>query len=524
MEKFQNGAIKEQEHLIGKIFGCLYNCLYKRRTKMKKNEVKNDQDQQKITFDDFDELRLKSFAENTLIRSIEKGISSSIEDTGVKTGYSISLNAEFGNGKTTFLRMFEHFIKKEKNNYDVLFINAWESDFYGEPTIVILSEFVNFLEQTQANKQTAKELIQIISKVASDEGKQLLYKTIQLAILTKGGINVNFKNIESRFKKYSDKFGKYLISDFNKRKECIKQIKNVISKYTKENNKKLLIIIDELDRARPDYAVHFLETMKHFFDIENVAFLVAVNRKQIEITVKRLYGQEMDFDRYYGKFFKQEVNLPNPHKDKEIRNFINSLMQKTQINIDNEGKLPPDMRNPMESYYLLCGIFKLTLREIKTFSRIFELILGSDKTNLSLVYQICYSFFICLFMKEEESFQKILDDKYSSGVTDYIRNKYALVQYPHDPANESSNVNTQIRCLLAVVECSFIPIQRDNLGQMDISEGDRKRITEIYKSFTLRYIIEQIFSPSRGLNANAGEQPVRKICETIQKYQSAFNE
>jgi hypothetical protein len=27
----------------------------------------------------------------------------------------------------------------------------------------------------------------------------------------------------------------------------------------------LIILIDELDRTRPDYAINFLETLKHFF-------------------------------------------------------------------------------------------------------------------------------------------------------------------------------------------------------------------------------------------------------------------
>ena len=103
--------------------------------KPKVNKKDNKQDQ--VTFDSFDKLKLKFFAER-LIQVMEKGVNSSV---GEKGSYTVSLNAEFGNGKTTFLKMFEHFIKNEKNqNYNLLSINAWESDFYPEPVIAILSE------------------------------------------------------------------------------------------------------------------------------------------------------------------------------------------------------------------------------------------------------------------------------------------------------------------------------------------------------------------------------------------------
>lgn len=58
------------------------------------------------------------------------------------------MNAEFGNGKTTFLEMFEDFIK-ENGNYNVLFINAWEGDFYSEPVISILSEFADWMKKNE---------------------------------------------------------------------------------------------------------------------------------------------------------------------------------------------------------------------------------------------------------------------------------------------------------------------------------------------------------------------------------------
>lgn len=83
---------------------------------------KNDQklsDPNRITFKDFDKLNLKSFGED-LFQIIGKGVDSSVGEQGA---YTISLNAEFGNGKTTFLEMFKHFIEDEKMKIIMCFLS-----------------------------------------------------------------------------------------------------------------------------------------------------------------------------------------------------------------------------------------------------------------------------------------------------------------------------------------------------------------------------------------------------------------
>ena len=50
----------------------------------------------------------------------------------------------------------------------------------------------------------------------------------------------------------------------------------------------LVVMIDELDRCRPSYAVEFLETAKHLFDVDRIVFVLAVNREQLAHAVRAL--------------------------------------------------------------------------------------------------------------------------------------------------------------------------------------------------------------------------------------------
>ena len=434
---------------------------------MTKNNEKD-----KMTFDDFDKLNLKGFAEN-LLQSIEKGVASSVIEKGA---YTVSLNAKFGNGKTTFLKMFESFIKEQKN-YNVLFINAWESDFYKEPIVTILSEFTYLMETIKIDAKKIKEILGSI---------------VNQSILSKTGFNLkNMKN--------SIKIGEKLFNDFKDRKEMVTKIKEAVEEHTKD--KKLFIIVDELDRARPDYAVHFLEDMKHFFDIENIIFLIAVNREQIEMTCKCLYGENLDFEGYYRKFFKMEIDLPDPYKG--AQRLVDNLIKKTNVKFDKEL----DHRDHrINTSYLSCKIFNLSLREVETFIRIFEMIAGdSNHQDPPLIwsYMDCYSFFICLYLKDRKTFKKILNGNFTvDDFFQFVDEKNINYRFNERPSIEFHN-----NLLLGIVAYSFI----------------KQRTTEDIEKVKTKFKAVADTSQLKHLFDYHYDQPALEICNKINLFKSAFH-
>jgi hypothetical protein len=78
-----------------------------------------------------------------------------------------------------------------------------------------------------------------------------------------------------------------------------------------ENARKIVFIIDELDRCRPDYALNLLEIIKHFFTVPNVHFVLGVNLKELENSVKARYGANITADKYLQKFVSLTMTLPN---------------------------------------------------------------------------------------------------------------------------------------------------------------------------------------------------------------------
>jgi len=74
----------------------------------------------------------------------------------------------------------------------------------------------------------------------------------------------------------------------------------------------VVIIVDELDRCRPDFAIKFLERIKHFFNVDGICFLIATDYENLPNAVESVYGSNVKGELYLRKFFDYEFNLLPP--------------------------------------------------------------------------------------------------------------------------------------------------------------------------------------------------------------------
>lgn len=76
--------------------------------------------------------------------------------------------------------------------------------------------------------------------------------------------------------------------------------------------KELIIIIDELDRCRPNFALSLLESIKHLFSRTRCRFLLVMNKVSMVSSIQHLYGlDENQASLYLNKFITQEFSIPN---------------------------------------------------------------------------------------------------------------------------------------------------------------------------------------------------------------------
>lgn len=83
-----------------------------------------------------------------------------------------------------------------------------------------------------------------------------------------------------------------------------------------------MFFIDELDRRKPDYAIRFLERIKHYFDDERITFVFSVNLTQLQWTVRSYYGNGFDATKYIDKFFDLQISIPRTNSDSFLRDRL----------------------------------------------------------------------------------------------------------------------------------------------------------------------------------------------------------
>ena len=238
----------------------------------------------------------------------------------IEESYSIALDSYWGSGKTFFVKQikliydaicdspYANMDGKEqiKNSWNringnktliphiAIYYDAWENDCDDDP---IYSLVYQMALETQKSKEL-KECIDF-NDILTIAGK-----------ITSAIAGVDPKEIADSIQKTN------FLDVLKERKEIQQRIKEYITQLLPEGYDRLLIIIDELDRCNPSFAIKLLERIKHYFDNDRVTFLFSVNLSELQISIRKYYGEEYNASRYLERFF--DLRLPLPPLNTEV--------------------------------------------------------------------------------------------------------------------------------------------------------------------------------------------------------------
>jgi len=268
-----------------------------------------------------EQLQIPTFAatDNFQLQNFAKQLESFLqtEHAFVEGGLVVSLNAPFGSGKTTFLQMWANDLnERRKSNLNLpfpLILNAWESDHCGDPLLALISALTKEIPATGAQK----EHVSMLREAASDVANFTLSMANNVA--SKFGVDPmaagEFAEKKKKVREQSRRGNFSMLDVFEARAAALQRLKYELDALVGGKRPKGLILVDELDRCRPDYAVHYLETIKHIFDIPGLIFVLAVDKNQLRCSAKALFGADLNFDEYYRKFAHRNIELPKPTEE-----------------------------------------------------------------------------------------------------------------------------------------------------------------------------------------------------------------
>ena len=227
---------------------------------------------------------------------------------------ALAVDAAWGTGKTTFLDMWEWHLRNQE--FPVVRFNAWESDFSKDPFISFSSELIDILSKKyNMEKYKAEKINEIVDDlflhIASGAIRHLTSGIIDPGTLMKMSLNpLSGKRLDTHLDA----------------KELVQNFKNILQEtaleLSDEKKHPLVVMVDELDRCRPSYAVEFLEITKHLFSVDHIVFVLAINRSQLVHSIKAIYGSNFDAQGYLGRFFDIDFQLLQPNREAFINNAL----------------------------------------------------------------------------------------------------------------------------------------------------------------------------------------------------------
>ena len=225
-------------------------------------------------------------------------------------GFVILLNGAWGSGKTTFINNnLIPTLNENSNIKKVINYNAWENDDFDSPMIT----FMHYLnEQYEGSLNAVKD---DLLKIVNLQKKKLFHATgvfmsNTLFSVIKNKVGVDMREIVNQLKELQSEIEEEPWENMEDFEEFLRAKESLKGKLKSlSNSDKIVVIIDELDRCKPDFAINTLEMIKHYFSIENFVFIISADQVQLMESAKTMFGQNMDSDVYFSKFYDFKFNL-----------------------------------------------------------------------------------------------------------------------------------------------------------------------------------------------------------------------
>lgn len=390
-----------------------------------------------ITFDWSQEIIIEgeTFAPDCLERErYADFLASYIDGQNKNKPYVLNLNSGWGTGKTYFLKRWAHDMGTK---HPVIYIDAWKEDNSNDPFMAVISAIISQLrKQTsfpdeslfyRGVEQGVKLFKQVAPLVLDVLAKKYIGESLEK--LTDDNVDTG---LSTQVGTAATKIATALIADHENRSKSVialkKSIEGWIDAVTGHTGKvsPTLVIIDELDRCRPSYAVEMLEVVKHIFDIPGVFFIISTDTEQLQHAIKVVYGEGFNAQIYLSRFFDARFTLQQAPLESVINAHCNTMVFEPVFQNETKITLWPPCYEHIKNITTVMDAFEIAPRDsIQIVNRIVSILLHSP--NGSVLDLIYLTTLLCLQKKDYNFYSSIVTSKQLNEMSAYYNDSSWLI-------------------------------------------------------------------------------------------------
>lgn len=384
---------------------------------------------------------------------------------------TIAINGEWGSGKTFFVRQvklildafnesspmekntramikkYSYQVEKDIGCYSTVYYDAWMYDNDDDPILSLIYATITS-NQTEFFEGKTRSILGNVAALAG--------------ALTGRDISTFLEEAS----------GKDAFTSFKSADEIRDMVRRFIDSLIEERGNRLVFFIDELDRCRPDYAVRFMERIKHYFDDDRITFVFSVSLSQLQATVKSYYGSEFNATRYLDKFFDLRVSLPLP----DMKRYVQSRLG-----------MPGDLLTDTVCIEAVQQ-YNLSLREAERFARLVKICAypaaenvhkGSPESN-ARQFSVAFilPIMLALQMTDIRAYAEFVSGKNAQPLIDVLR--WPDICFEHDLLLYEGERYDEKR--MVIVSRTTTEISAIEISTVLVSD----RLKEVYEAFFVR--------------------------------------
>lgn len=290
---------------------------------------------------------------------------------GKPKSYVLNIDAQWGDGKTFFLEGLRAQLSEE--GYPVAYVDAWADDHADDPMIAVVGAIDRVLAPLVSSNQKLKKNLERVKESASkitrtvavglvkQVSRKLIGDATEAVVEELGELKGVLVDASEGVAKETDN----AIDVFFEQRDEIKTFRETLSsilaslKGMTSQKLPLFVLIDELDRCRPPYAISMLERVKHLFELDEVVFVVATDSEQLRHAICSVYGDRFASGRYLSRFFDRTFKFRTPTH----QTFLESMFGRYKFTADTLSS-PPD-NDHVQFFTKVVSEYGVALRDIE---------------------------------------------------------------------------------------------------------------------------------------------------------------
>ncbi|OHD99170.1 MAG: hypothetical protein A3E21_03715 [Sulfurimonas sp. RIFCSPHIGHO2_12_FULL_36_9] len=284
----------------------------------------------KKTKEDGDDLKFAPYASR-----VAQGILNYSQDET----FIISLEGEWGSGKTTLINFIKEDLKNKRDKVEILDFNPWLITDMNQVVKLFFDELM-------------KIILSVTTKAKKDEFKKDVKKFI--AAIAPDSVSIGITDaIKAKYniaKRFQDED-----------KDNLEKIKERINEYLKGLEKKIVIIIDDIDRLTDKETEFIFRLTKGIADFDNLIYILLYDKGVVSKSLEKFKSE--NGQKYLEKIVQYPLSVPKPHKT-TIKNLLFKELDEILAKLDAENVKYIFNKETWSQVHLVIDKYIKTVRDI----------------------------------------------------------------------------------------------------------------------------------------------------------------